>query len=84
MKKNSAAAISAAGGRWAEETTAAKEKQAPAPPHRPVKKQLERTVTEDVNESAEAFIKKFRNQLLIQRLDSIENYQKMLAGETQT
>ncbi|GAB2222356.1 hypothetical protein Drorol1_Dr00013572 [Drosera rotundifolia] len=28
--------------------------------------------TEDINESAEAFIKKFRQQLLIQRLDSIE------------
>ncbi|PON50964.1 hypothetical protein PanWU01x14_219750 [Parasponia andersonii] len=41
-------------------------------------KQLESKAPIDINESAEAFIKKFRQQLLIQRLDSIENYQKML------
>ncbi|KAA0058765.1 DUF761 domain-containing protein [Cucumis melo var. makuwa] len=50
------------------------------------RRKLERTVTvtvtEDVDESAEAFIKKFRNQLLIQRLQSIENYERILAGET--
>ncbi|OVA10090.1 Protein of unknown function DUF761 [Macleaya cordata] len=34
---------------------------------------------EDINESAEAFIKRFRQQLQIQRLESIENYEKMLA-----
>jgi PAB1-binding protein PBP1 len=34
---------------------------------------------QDINESAEAFIKKFRQQLLIQRLESIENYEQMLA-----
>ena len=42
-------------------------------------KKLESKASMDINESAEAFIKKFRQQLLIQRLDSIENYQKMLA-----
>ncbi|XP_059455914.1 uncharacterized protein LOC132186114 [Corylus avellana] len=35
--------------------------------------------SEDINESADAFIKKFRQQLLIQRLESIENYEQMLA-----
>lgn len=40
---------------------------------------LERKTTEDINESAEAFIQKFRQQLMIQRLESIENYEKMLA-----
>lgn len=40
---------------------------------------LESKASMDINESSEAFIKKFRHQLLIQRLDSIENYQKMLA-----
>ncbi|KAJ8640558.1 hypothetical protein MRB53_017252 [Persea americana] len=34
---------------------------------------------DDVNESAEAFIKRFRQQLQIQRLKSIKNYQDMLA-----
>ncbi|KAF3450860.1 hypothetical protein FNV43_RR06949 [Rhamnella rubrinervis] len=33
----------------------------------------------DINESAEAFIQNFRKQLLIQRLESIENYEQMLA-----
>lgn len=36
----------------------------------------------DINESADAFIKKFRQQLVIQRLESIENYEKMLARGT--
>ncbi|XP_062089830.1 uncharacterized protein LOC133796364 [Humulus lupulus] len=40
---------------------------------------LESKVSMDINESADAFIKKFRQQLLIQRLDSIDNYQQMLA-----
>lgn len=40
---------------------------------------LERKTTEDINESAEAFIQKFRQQLMIQRLESIEDYEKMLA-----
>ncbi|GMN50042.1 hypothetical protein TIFTF001_019214 [Ficus carica] len=40
---------------------------------------LETKPSMDINESAEAFIKNFRQQLLIQRLDSIENYQQMLA-----
>ncbi|KAI3845970.1 hypothetical protein MKW92_012378 [Papaver armeniacum] len=34
---------------------------------------------EDINESADAFIKRFKKQLRIQRLESIENYQNMLA-----
>ncbi|KAK7271166.1 hypothetical protein RJT34_26828 [Clitoria ternatea] len=40
---------------------------------------LERKSTEDINTSADAFIKNFRQQLLIQRLQSIENYEKMLS-----
>ncbi|KAG6575588.1 hypothetical protein SDJN02_24302, partial [Cucurbita argyrosperma subsp. argyrosperma] len=62
--------------------------QQPPPPPRQERTKMEKTptvtvsVTEDVNESAEAFIKRFRNQLLIQRLQSIENYEKILAGET--
>nr|XP_004486684.1 uncharacterized protein LOC101491068 [Cicer arietinum] len=43
------------------------------------KKKLERKPTEDINASADAFIKNFRQQLIIQRLQSIENYEKMLA-----
>lgn len=42
-------------------------------------KNLNRTPSIDINESADAFIKKFRQQLLIQRMESIENYQQMLA-----
>jgi hypothetical protein len=42
-------------------------------------KMLERKTTEDINASADAFIKNFRQQLMIQRLQSIENYEKMLA-----
>ncbi|KAF4372376.1 hypothetical protein F8388_027049 [Cannabis sativa] len=40
---------------------------------------LESKASMDINESADAFIKKFRQQLLIQRLDSIDNYHQMLA-----
>ncbi|KAK2651574.1 hypothetical protein Ddye_011430 [Dipteronia dyeriana] len=40
---------------------------------------LESQPSMDINESADAFIKKFRQQLLIQRLESIENYEQMLA-----
>ncbi|XP_028779169.1 uncharacterized protein LOC114735639 [Neltuma alba] len=43
------------------------------------KQTLERTTTEDINASAEAFINNFRKQLMIQRLQSIENYEQMLA-----
>ncbi|KAK4252884.1 hypothetical protein QN277_011021 [Acacia crassicarpa] len=43
-------------------------------------KKLERqSSTEDINASAEAFIKNFRQHLLIQRLQSLENYEQMLA-----
>ncbi|KAJ0985694.1 hypothetical protein J5N97_004050 [Dioscorea zingiberensis] len=34
---------------------------------------------EDINESADAFIKRFRQHLQLQRLESIENYKQMLA-----
>lgn len=40
---------------------------------------LERKPSEDINASADAFIRRFRQHLLIQRLESIENYEKMLA-----
>ncbi|XP_020572332.1 uncharacterized protein LOC110019104 [Phalaenopsis equestris] len=36
-------------------------------------------VEEDINDSAEQFIKRFRENLLLQRLQSIENYRQMLA-----
>ena len=39
---------------------------------------LERKPSEDINASADAFIKRFRQHLLIQRLESIENYEQML------
>ncbi|PIN10846.1 hypothetical protein CDL12_16554 [Handroanthus impetiginosus] len=44
----------------------------------PPKDKLERKPTEDINESAEAFIRKFRQELRIQRMESIENYKQML------
>lgn len=46
---------------------------------KPSHNKLESKPSMDINESAEAFIKKFRHQLLIQRLESIENYEQMLA-----
>ncbi|OWM78256.1 pathogen-associated molecular patterns-induced protein A70 [Punica granatum] len=51
----------------------------PAPTSSAAQKKLERKPAEDIDASAEAFIKKFRQQLLLQRLESIENYEKMLA-----
>lgn len=42
-------------------------------------KKLEREPSVDINESAEAFINKFKRELMIQRLESIENYEQMLA-----
>ncbi|KAK8525041.1 hypothetical protein V6N12_029889 [Hibiscus sabdariffa] len=54
-------------------------KAAAAPLNKP-----ERMPSVDINKSAEAFIQKFRHQLLLQRLESIENYQKMLARDRQT
>lgn len=48
----------------------------------PQTSKLERKTTEDINESAEAFIKKFKQQLLLQRLESIENYEEMLKRGT--
>ncbi|KAL0319159.1 UNVERIFIED_CONTAM: hypothetical protein Sangu_2072100 [Sesamum angustifolium] len=54
-------------------------KKVVAPPRN---SKLERKPTEDINESAEAFIKKFKQQLVLQRLESIENYQQMLKRGT--
>ncbi|KAG6425341.1 hypothetical protein SASPL_115771 [Salvia splendens] len=48
-------------------------KVAPPPP-----KKLERKPTEDINASAEAFIRKFKQQLHLQRLESLENFEQML------
>ncbi|XP_052176068.1 uncharacterized protein LOC127790548 [Diospyros lotus] len=45
-------------------------------------KKLESKESMDINESAEAFINKFKQQLLLQRLQSIENYEQMLARST--
>ncbi|CAN4086379.1 unnamed protein product [Withania somnifera] len=45
-------------------------------------KKLESKPSEDINESAENFIKKFKQQLLLQRLESIENYEQMLKRGT--
>ncbi|KAL8458044.1 hypothetical protein ACS0TY_034964 [Phlomoides rotata] len=42
----------------------------------------EKKPAEDINDSADAFIKKFRQQLLLQRLESIENYEQMLKRGT--
>ncbi|KAF9613214.1 hypothetical protein IFM89_006315 [Coptis chinensis] len=42
------------------------------------KKVMIRSKEVDINESAEAFINRFRQQLKIERLDSIENYKKYL------
>ncbi|KAL2924584.1 Hybrid signal transduction histidine kinase B [Bienertia sinuspersici] len=39
---------------------------------------LETKKSEDINESAEKFIQKFKQQLILQRLESIENVEKML------
>ncbi|KAH7857980.1 hypothetical protein Vadar_018575 [Vaccinium darrowii] len=43
---------------------------------------LKREPSIDINQSAEEFINKFKQQLLIQRLESIENYEQMLARGT--
>ncbi|KAK9677194.1 hypothetical protein RND81_11G126900 [Saponaria officinalis] len=40
---------------------------------------IESKKSEDINESAEKFIRSFKKQLLLQRLESIENVDKMLA-----
>ncbi|PKA51622.1 hypothetical protein AXF42_Ash002989 [Apostasia shenzhenica] len=44
----------------------------------PAVRRMERT-REDVDRSAEEFIRRFRENLLLQRKQSIENYQQMLA-----
>ena len=60
-----------------------KEDKAAARPHvvenKATSNKPARTPSLDIDASAEAFIKKFRQQLVIQRLESIENYEKMLA-----
>ncbi|KAK2974382.1 hypothetical protein RJ640_021238 [Escallonia rubra] len=48
----------------------------------PTRQPLESKPSEDIDESAEAFIRKFRQQLVMQRLESIENYEKMLERGT--
>nr|GMC73393.1 probable polygalacturonase At1g80170 [Ipomoea batatas] len=48
----------------------------------PAKKLERKPTTEDINQSAEAFIQKFKHQLLLQRLESIENYEQMLRRGT--
>ncbi|KAJ1429119.1 hypothetical protein SESBI_08473 [Sesbania bispinosa] len=56
------------------------EKRNPASSSSEKKEALQRMPTEeDINASAEAFIKNFRQHLLLQRLQSIENYEQMLA-----
>ncbi|GFZ04089.1 hypothetical protein Acr_16g0007130 [Actinidia rufa] len=45
-------------------------------------KKMENKTSMDINESAEAFINKFKQQLLIQRLESIESYEQMLKRGT--
>ncbi|KAH0690656.1 hypothetical protein KY289_018014 [Solanum tuberosum] len=45
-------------------------------------KKLESKPSEDINESAENFIKKFKQQLVLQRLESMENYEQMLKRGT--
>ncbi|XP_058226750.1 uncharacterized protein LOC131335434 [Rhododendron vialii] len=44
-----------------------------------VPKKLESKASMDINECAEEFINRFKQQLLIQRLESIESYEQMLA-----
>ncbi|KAK4838906.1 hypothetical protein QYF36_017459 [Acer negundo] len=55
------------------------EKKSPEEVASNINNKLESQPSMDINESADAFIKKFRQQLLIQRLESIENYEQMLA-----
>ncbi|KAL5698061.1 hypothetical protein ACHQM5_029145 [Ranunculus cassubicifolius] len=39
---------------------------------------ISKEIVVDINQSAEAFINRFRQQLRIERLDSIENYKNIL------
>ncbi|KAG9129966.1 hypothetical protein Leryth_007085 [Lithospermum erythrorhizon] len=48
----------------------------------PQKKKLEKEPSQDINKSADAFIQRFRQQLLLQRLESLENYEQMLKRGT--
>lgn len=45
-------------------------------------RKLERKSTEEINKSADDFIYRFRHQLLLQRLESMENFQQMLQRGT--
>ncbi|KAD6794638.1 hypothetical protein E3N88_05534 [Mikania micrantha] len=49
------------------------------PPTKTVAEKAELPTVADIDQSAEEFIMKFRRQLMIQRMESIENYHKMLA-----
>lgn len=42
-------------------------------------RKVEYVAEEDINEEADAFIRRFREELHLQRLQSIENYNQMLA-----
>ncbi|CAL0325960.1 unnamed protein product [Lupinus luteus] len=44
-------------------------------------KKLEKMPSEDIDAKADAFIKDFKHHLLIQRLQSIENHEQMLARD---
>ncbi|KAK7255266.1 hypothetical protein RIF29_28673 [Crotalaria pallida] len=46
-----------------------------------VAKKLERMPTEDIDAKADAFIKNFKHHLLIQRLQSIQNHEQILARD---
>ncbi|XP_065867777.1 uncharacterized protein [Euphorbia lathyris] len=47
--------------------------------HNKAAEKIERKASMDINQSAENFINNFRKQLMLQRLQSIENYENMLA-----
>ncbi|KAL8043036.1 hypothetical protein ABFX02_09G092100 [Erythranthe guttata] len=58
------------------------EKVVVPPPSKNKAEIKKKTSDEDINDSAEAFIRKFRQQLVLQRLESIENYEQMLKRGT--
>ncbi|KAI3775021.1 hypothetical protein L1987_49589 [Smallanthus sonchifolius] len=52
------------------------------PPAKVVAEKSKPPMVADIDQSAEEFIMKFRKQLMIQRMESIDNYHKMLARGT--
>lgn len=61
------------------------EEKASVSSHEPVgtkARRLERKSTEEINKCADDFIKKFRQQLLLERLESMENFQQKLQRGT--